>query len=85
MTRRACRRRASNFLVSLKFFDNIHDAVKGADAIVLMTEWNEYRGLDFIQLKKLMNDTVFIDLRNVYESAVMKELGFEYFCIGRPA
>ena len=69
----------------VKFFDNIHDAVKGADAIVLMTEWNEYRGLDFIQLKELMNDSVFIDLRNVYESAVMKELGFKYFCIGRPA
>jgi len=69
----------------VKFFDHVHDAVTGVDAIVLMTEWNEYRGLDFIQLKKRMNDNVFIDLRNVYESAVMKELGFEYFCVGRPA
>jgi UDPglucose 6-dehydrogenase len=69
----------------VKFFDNIHDAVKGVDAIVLMTEWNEYRGLDFIQLKKLMNDNVFVDLRNVYESAAMKDLGFEYFCVGRPS
>ena len=68
----------------VKFFDNISDAGKGPDAIVLMTEWNEYRGLDFNQLKKLMNDNVFIDLRNVYESADMKELGFEYCCIGRP-
>ena len=68
----------------VKFFDHVHEAVKGVDAIVLMTEWNEYRGLDFIQLKKLMNDNVFIDLRNVYESAVMKELGFKYFCVGRP-
>ena len=49
-----------------------------------ISEWNEYRGLNFIQLKKLMKDSVFIDLRNVYESADMKELGFEYFCIGRP-
>ena len=72
-------------LGQVKFFDNIHDAVKGADAVVLLTEWNEYRGLDFSQLKELMNDNVFIDLRNVYESADMKERGFKYFCIGRPA
>jgi UDPglucose 6-dehydrogenase len=65
------------------YFDDIYEAIKGADAIVLMTEWNEYRGLDLRKVKELMNGNVFVDLRNVYESDVMKDAGFEYSCVGR--
>jgi UDPglucose 6-dehydrogenase len=65
------------------YADSIEDAVRGADAVVLMTEWNEYRGLDLEALKEAMNGNVFVDLRNVYEPEPMRQLGFEYSCVGR--
>ena len=67
----------------VKYFDNIFAAVNGADIIVLMTEWNEYRGLDLVQVKQLMKGEAFVDLRNVYEPERMRDLGFRYMCIGR--
>ena len=48
-----------------------------------MTEWNEYRGLDFGRQKQAMSENVFVDLRNVYENSQMTSNGFKYFCIGR--
>lgn len=68
---------------SIAFFESIADAVKGADAIVLLTEWNEYRGLDLAQIKEAMAGDIFIDLRNVYEKEVMEQYGFNYVCVGR--
>ena len=65
------------------YCDDIYDTVNGADAVVLMTEWNAYRGLDFDRLKERMNSNVFIDLRNVYEPETMRSKGFAYTCIGR--
>lgn len=67
----------------VEYFDDLYEAVAGADAVVLMTEWNEYRGLDFDQVKEKMNDNIFIDLRNVYEPEMMRTNGFVYTCIGR--
>jgi UDPglucose 6-dehydrogenase len=67
----------------VEYFDNVYAMVDGADAIVLMTEWNEYRGLDFRKIREKMQGTVFVDLRNVYEHGPMKEHGFEYICVGR--
>jgi UDPglucose 6-dehydrogenase len=67
----------------VSYFDNIFDVVNGADIIVLMTEWNEYRGLDLAQVKQLMKGDAFVDLRNVYEPERMHALGFRYVCIGR--
>ena len=57
--------------------------MRDADAIVLMTEWNLYRGLDLEKLKSLMRGNVFVDLRNVYEQDLMQRHGFEYSCVGR--
>jgi UDPglucose 6-dehydrogenase len=68
---------------SIKYFDDVYDAIKGADIVVLMTEWNQYRGLDLNKIKGLMNDTLFVDLRNVYEPEAMKKAGFQYFGVGR--
>ncbi len=59
------------------------DAIKGADAIVLMTEWNVYRGLNLEKLREQMKGNVFVDLRNVYEAEQMKKAGFDYHCVGR--
>jgi UDPglucose 6-dehydrogenase len=67
----------------VKYFDNVFAAVNGADIVVLMTEWNEYRGLDLAQIKQLMKGEAFVDLRNVYEPERMRDLGFRYMCIGR--
>jgi UDPglucose 6-dehydrogenase len=68
---------------SVKYTDNIDDAVRDTDAIVLMTEWNQYRALDLDKLKRLMRGSVFVDLRNVYERGMMQAHGFSYSCVGR--
>jgi UDPglucose 6-dehydrogenase len=60
-----------------------YDAATGADALVLMTEWNEFRNLDFVKLKTLMRKPVLIDLRNVYESYRVTSLGFHHISVGR--
>ncbi len=68
---------------SMQYCDSIEAVFQDADAIVLMTEWNEYRGLNLAELKSKMKGTAFIDLRNVYEHEMMKNIGFDYFCVGR--
>ncbi|MBE9540250.1 MAG: UDP-glucose/GDP-mannose dehydrogenase family protein [Proteobacteria bacterium] len=68
---------------SIAYMDSINETVKDADAIVLLTEWNQYRGLDLAKIKSMMKGKVFIDLRNVYERHLMEEHGFDYTCIGR--
>jgi UDPglucose 6-dehydrogenase len=68
---------------SIAYMDSIDSAIENADAIILMTEWNQYRGLDLKKVKKLMKGNVFIDLRNVYEKNIMEEHGFVYSCVGR--
>ena len=68
---------------SIEYFSDIYQAVDDADAIILMTEWNQYRGLDLELLKRRLKGSTFIDLRNVYEPDEMKKSGFEYYCIGR--
>ena len=68
---------------SVSYCDDIYETARGADAVVLMTEWNEYRGLDLARLKSVMASNVFIDLRNVYEPERMRQLGFAYTGVGR--
>lgn len=63
--------------------ENPYQVCEGADALILMTEWNQYRALDFDRIKSLMKKPLFIDLRNVYEPEGMKELGFAYAGVGR--
>ena len=62
--------------------DSYH-AAEGADALVLVTEWNQFRNLDFDRMKSLLRVPVLIDLRNVYEPDRMAELGFYYVSVGR--
>ena len=68
---------------SIEYFDNIYDTINGVDAIVLMTEWNAYRGLDLEHIRGIMKGNVFLDLRNVYEREQMTKAGFDYYCVGR--
>jgi UDPglucose 6-dehydrogenase len=67
----------------IEYVENGYKACDGADAVILMTEWNQYRALDLEKIKKIMKEPVFIDLRNVYDPATMKELGFRYTGVGR--
>ncbi len=61
-----------------------YDAIKGADALVIVTEWNEFRALDLGRIKSLMKAPVMVDLRNIYNPDEMAAAGFRYTCIGRP-
>jgi UDPglucose 6-dehydrogenase len=62
-----------------------YDAVKGADAIVMLTEWNEFRGLDLPRLAASMRAPVMIDLRNLYSTADIARTPFIYHSLGRQA
>ena len=68
---------------TIEYVDDMYDAVKDADAVVLMTEWNQYRGLDLDRVRRAMAGDVFVDLRNVYEAGQMAAQGFRYTCVGR--
>jgi UDPglucose 6-dehydrogenase len=68
----------------VKFADRALDAVDGADAILLVTEWNEFRSPDFDEVKRRMKSPVLFDGRNIWSPKDLRALGFEYRCIGRP-
>ena len=60
------------------------DAATGADALVVITEWNEFRALSAMRLRHAMRGRVLVDLRNIYDPVAMRQAGFAYHCIGRP-
>jgi UDPglucose 6-dehydrogenase len=68
---------------SVAFAKGPYDCVAKADAVVIVTEWNEFRNLELPRLGKLMKTPYFFDLRNIYEPEKMKKLGFKYFSVGR--
>jgi UDPglucose 6-dehydrogenase len=67
----------------IEYMQNPYEACKDADAVILMTEWNQYRALDLDKLATLMRQKIFIDLRNVYEPGKLKKKGFVYVGVGR--
>jgi UDPglucose 6-dehydrogenase len=67
----------------IKFAKNQYEAIKGADALVLVTEWQEFREPDFNYMKNLMRTPVVFDGRNIYKPEKLKGLGFVYYGIGR--
>jgi UDPglucose 6-dehydrogenase len=70
-------------LPELEYGKDAYDVASGADALVLVTEWNQFRRLDLPQIKSLLKSPIFIDLRNVYEPEQMRRLGFNYSGVGR--
>ena len=68
---------------SVKYAQSSYDALSNADALILVTEWNEFRRPDFERIKKLLKNPVIFDGRNQYEPKRMQERGFEYICIGK--
>ena len=67
----------------IQYVGSSYEACEGADVLVLMTEWNQYRALDLDRIISLLKQPVFVDLRNVYDPQSMREKGFTYVGIGR--
>jgi UDPglucose 6-dehydrogenase len=75
--------RLEGIQTSICFASDEYDALKGADAVVILTEWNQFRNMDLGRVKMLMKSNRFFDLRNIYRRAVVEELSFEYFGVGQ--
>ncbi|MFP6735296.1 MAG: UDP-glucose/GDP-mannose dehydrogenase family protein [Rhodospirillales bacterium] len=74
---------ARHLLDGVVWCEDAYDAAEGTDVLAILTEWNEFRGLDLGRLKSTMAAPVLVDLRNIYNPDDMREAGFEYSCIGR--
>ncbi|MCX6600208.1 MAG: UDP-glucose/GDP-mannose dehydrogenase family protein [bacterium] len=68
----------------VRFFEDGYEALRGADALLILTEWQEFRDPDFDLMKSLLKSPIIFDGRNLFEPAHPRQMGFEYFCIGRP-
>ena len=75
--------RAREELVDVTFCKDAYDVAKDSDCLVLATEWNEFRSLDFVRLREYLLSPVLVDLRNVYERSEVEKLGFRYTGVGR--
>ncbi len=74
---------AKRLLDDVVWCEDAYDAAMGADALVIITEWNAFRALDLARVKSIMSAPLLIDLRNVYEPDDVARAGFAYFCVGR--
>jgi len=74
---------AAKVLPQVIYAADEYEAVAGADALVFVTEWNQFRALDMARVRDLMRSPKIADLRNIYDPADMRELGFEYVGVGR--
>lgn len=72
-----------HYINGVEYAADEYDAIKDADAMVIVTEWNQFRALDMDRVKSLLRSPKIADLRNVYEPEDMRELGFEYVGVGR--
>ena len=76
---------AKAMLPGVVMCDDAYAAMKGADALVVLTEWNEFRALDMARMRQLLRQPLIVDLRNIYVPQDMAAAGFVYTSIGRPA
>jgi len=70
--------------LKIEQFKDAYDAIAGADGVVILTEWNEFRALDMSKLKSGLKTPLMVDLRNIYRPAQMAQAGFRYISLGRP-
>ena len=71
-------------LPDICFGDGPYETVTGADAIVILTEWDQFRALDLDRVLSLVRNPLLVDLRNIFSPQKVRRLGFSYFSIGRP-
>ena len=77
------RETAALLLPNVEICDDVYEMAEGCDALVVVTEWNEFKQLDLDKLKGLLKSPVIYDGRNIYDPALMREMGFSYRAIGR--
>ena len=75
---------AKKVLFDIHFGNDAYEAISGADALVLMTEWNQFRNLDWARIKTIMTGNMVFDLRNIYSPEKVRAEGFVYHSVGRP-
>jgi UDPglucose 6-dehydrogenase len=71
--------------LNIEFCKDAYEALAGADGVVILTEWNEFRALDLPRVKSLLKQPLMVDLRNIYRPAQMAQAGFRYVSVGRAA
>ena len=74
---------AADLLSGVTFCDGAYTAMEGADAAVIVTEWDAFRALDFARVKDLLNEPILVDLRNIYVREDVERQGFTYIAVGR--
>lgn len=67
----------------VEYLDSPYDAAKDADAVIILTEWNQFRALDIQRIKKAMRGNLFADFRNIYDRELLEKAGFTYIAVGR--
>ena len=67
----------------IKFCKTSYEAIKGADCLIIVTDWDEFKELDLVKVKKTMKQPVIVDGRNIYDPVKIKKMGFKYSCIGK--
>ncbi|SIS36641.1 UDP-glucose dehydrogenase family protein [Insolitispirillum peregrinum] len=75
---------AKKHLDGVVYCSGAYEAMDGADALVILTEWNEFRSLNLTRVKSLLKEPAMVDLRNIYDPKQMADQGFRYQCVGRP-
>jgi UDPglucose 6-dehydrogenase len=75
---------AKKYLPDISYCEGPYAAATGCDALVILTEWDEFRALDFSKLAKVMSKKIIVDLRNIYSPEIVRAKGFTYTSIGRP-
>jgi len=70
-------------LHDVAYFNDAYAAMGGADALVIVTEWDEFRALDLRRVKALLREPVLVDLRNIYPRAAVEQVGLSYTAVGR--
>ena len=75
---------AREILDDVTYVDDAYECARGADALVIVTEWDAFRALDLDRIRSLLTRPIVVDLRNIYRADEMKARGFSYISVGRP-
>lgn len=75
--------KAKKIITGITYSEDIYGVTEGADLLIVVTDWNEFKEVDFERIKKSMKSLNLIDARNIYDPEKMKSLGFKYIGVGR--
>jgi UDPglucose 6-dehydrogenase len=74
---------AQKVLTDVAYCENAYETMEGADALVIVTEWDAFRALDLPRVKSLLSEPILVDLRNIYPRDMVESAGFTYHAVGR--